>query len=100
MAKAARGLDSMIAILGRTVEPDADPEKGYYYRSDHFEFAKQGIPALDPKGGTTYLDRPAGYGKMNWISLAVVVGCTLVAFVLAARGYNPQAGAIRRVKRD
>ena len=36
---------------GRTVAPDADPEKGYYFRSDHFEFAKQGVPALDPKGG-------------------------------------------------
>ena len=38
---------------GRTVGPDAEPEKGYYYRSDHFEFAKQGVPALDPKSGRT-----------------------------------------------
>jgi len=30
---------------GRTVNPDPEPEKGYYYRSDHFEFAKQGVPA-------------------------------------------------------
>ena len=30
---------------GRTVGPDAEPEKGLYYRSDHFEFAKQGVPA-------------------------------------------------------
>ena len=29
---------------GRTVNPDPEPEKGYYYRSDHFEFAKQGCP--------------------------------------------------------
>jgi Zn-dependent M28 family amino/carboxypeptidase len=50
---------------GRTVTPDAEPEKGYYFRSDHFEFAKQGVPALDPKGGMTYLNRPADYGKQK-----------------------------------
>ena len=50
---------------GRTVEPDAEPEKGYYYRSDHFEFAKQGVPALDPEGGRDYIGKPAGYGKQK-----------------------------------
>jgi Zn-dependent M28 family amino/carboxypeptidase len=48
---------------GRTVGPDAEPEKGYYYRSDHFEFAKQGVPALDPKSGRQYIDKPADYAK-------------------------------------
>ena len=48
---------------GRTVIPDADPENGYYFRSDHFSFAKQGVPALEPKGGMSYLTRPADYGK-------------------------------------
>ena len=43
---------------GRTVGPDAEPEKGYYYRSDHFEFAKQGVPALDPKGGVNASTNP------------------------------------------
>lgn len=32
--------------VSRTVRPDPEPEKGYYYRSDHFSFAKQGIPSL------------------------------------------------------
>ncbi len=36
------------AEQGRTVHGDAEPEKGYYYRSDHFNFAKMGVPALDP----------------------------------------------------
>jgi Zn-dependent M28 family amino/carboxypeptidase len=36
---------------GRVVRPDAEPEKGYYYRSDHFSFAKQGVPAIDPGSG-------------------------------------------------
>src|SRR5262252_372473 len=31
---------------GRTLRPDTEPEKGFYYRSDHFNFAKQGVPAL------------------------------------------------------
>jgi Zn-dependent M28 family amino/carboxypeptidase len=48
---------------GRTVTGDAEPEKGFYYRSDHFEFAKQGVPALDPDSGIDYIGKPAGYGK-------------------------------------
>ena len=48
---------------GRTVGPDADPEKGYYFRSDHFEFAKQGVPALDPKGGRQYIGKSADFGQ-------------------------------------
>ena len=45
------------------------------------------------------LIRFAAYGKLDPLSLGVVVGCTIVAFLLAARGYDPQAGAIRTVKR-
>jgi Zn-dependent M28 family amino/carboxypeptidase len=48
---------------GRAVLPDADPEKGYYFRSDHFEFAKEGVPALDPKGGCDYIGKSADFGK-------------------------------------
>lgn len=50
------------ATQGRTVKPDAEPEKGFFYRSDHFEFAKQGVPALDPDSGTEYIGKPPGYG--------------------------------------
>lgn len=45
------------------------------------------------------LIRFAAYGQMNWISLAVVVGVTIVAFALAAFGYDPNRGAIRNIKR-
>ena len=48
---------------GRTVRPDPEPEKGSYYRSDHFNFAKQGVPALDPDEGVDYVGKPAGYGQ-------------------------------------
>ncbi|MGD0323934.1 MAG: M28 family metallopeptidase [Terriglobia bacterium] len=47
---------------GRAVNPDPEPEKGFYFRSDHFSFAKVGVPALDAEGGIDYLGRPAGWG--------------------------------------
>jgi Zn-dependent M28 family amino/carboxypeptidase len=43
---------------GRTLTPESTPEKGYYYRSDHFNFAKKGVPILYAGGGTT--DRTHG----------------------------------------
>src|SRR5262245_52978356 len=51
------------AEQGRVVHADAEPEKGFYYRSDHFNFAKQGVPALDPDGGVDYIGKPPDYGK-------------------------------------
>ncbi len=60
------GLDAVAAEvaarLGRTLAPDPEPEKGFYYRSDHFSFARVGIPAFYADPGVEYLDRPAGYG--------------------------------------
>ena len=50
------------AEQGRTVRPDPEPEKGFYFRSDHFNFAKQGVPALDPDAGIDYIGRPQGWG--------------------------------------
>jgi Zn-dependent M28 family amino/carboxypeptidase len=53
---------SLAAEQGRTVTPDPSPEKGRYYRSDHFEFAKVGVPAFYPKRGVDYADKPVGWG--------------------------------------
>jgi Zn-dependent M28 family amino/carboxypeptidase len=47
---------------GRTIKGDPEPEKGFYYRSDHFNFAKLGVPALDPDAGTEYVGKPPDYG--------------------------------------
>ncbi len=47
----------------RTLKPDAEPEKGYYYRSDHFNFAKKGVPAFDPGAGIDYLGKPADFSQ-------------------------------------
>ncbi len=60
-------LDDYVAAAakeqGRTVRGDPEPEKGFYYRSDHFNFAKQGVPALDPHEGIDYVGKPEGYGR-------------------------------------
>ena len=48
---------------GRHLAPDPEPEKGFYYRSDHFEFAKVGVPALYTDSGVEYIGKPAGYGE-------------------------------------
>jgi Zn-dependent M28 family amino/carboxypeptidase len=58
-------MQAAAAAQGRTVAPDPEPEKGSFYRSDHFEFAKQGVPALDPDSGTDYIGKPANYGKQK-----------------------------------
>lgn len=55
-------VEAVAAEQGRVVRPDAEPEKGFYYRSDHFNFAKQGVPALDPSSGVEYLGKPEGWG--------------------------------------
>lgn len=58
-------LAEALRTQNRRVEPDAEPEKGFYYRSDHFEFAKQGVPALYTDAGTAYIDKPEGYGQQK-----------------------------------
>jgi Zn-dependent M28 family amino/carboxypeptidase len=41
---------------GRVVRPDPEPEKGYYYRSDHFSLAKVGIPAVYVDQGIDHVE--------------------------------------------
>jgi Zn-dependent M28 family amino/carboxypeptidase len=47
----------------RKIGPDPMPEKGSYYRSDHFPFARKGVPAINAGGGVDFVGRPADYGK-------------------------------------
>ncbi len=49
----------------RVITADSSPEKGRFYRSDHFEFAKRGVPALYLKAGVDFVGRPAGFGKQK-----------------------------------
>jgi Zn-dependent M28 family amino/carboxypeptidase len=48
---------------GRTVVPEAFPDKGAYYRSDHFAFAKIGVPAAYIDAGTAVIGKPSGWGR-------------------------------------
>ena len=55
-------VDAAAHDQGRVVKPDQEPEKGFFYRSDHFNFAHEGVPAFDPEGGVDYIGRPEGWG--------------------------------------
>jgi len=65
----ASDLDDYLAAAaaeqGRTLIPDPEPEKGFYYRSDHFNFAKVGIPALYTDDGMTFIGKPEDYGRQK-----------------------------------
>jgi Zn-dependent M28 family amino/carboxypeptidase len=50
------------AAQGRRLRPDTQPEKGHYYRSDHFPFARAGVPALYCDSGVEFVGRPDGWG--------------------------------------
>jgi Zn-dependent M28 family amino/carboxypeptidase len=50
------------AHQGRTVKGDQFPDRGYYYRSDQFNFAKIGVPAFYFDSGTDFIGRPEGWG--------------------------------------
>jgi Zn-dependent M28 family amino/carboxypeptidase len=60
------GLDDVIreaaAAQGRVVKPDPMPEKGSYFRSDHFPFARKGVPSVHAGGGVEFVGKPPGYG--------------------------------------
>ena len=51
------------AKVNRVITPEVHPEAGYYYRSDHFNFAKAGIPALYIGSGVDVIGKESGYGK-------------------------------------
>jgi len=56
-------LQAAASAQGRKTTADSGPEKGRFFRSDHFEFAKLGVPALYLKAGVDYVGKPAGFGK-------------------------------------
>ena len=58
-------LTTLAATQGRVVKPDAESEKGYFYRSDHFEFAKKGVPALDLDSGMDFIGKPKEFGAQK-----------------------------------
>ena len=56
-------VETIAQLQGRTVTPDQFPDRGFFYRSDQFNFAKIGVPALYLDTGTDFIGKPAGWGK-------------------------------------
>ena len=56
-------VEGIAAEQGRVVKPDQFPDRGYFYRSDQFSFAKIGVPALYLDNGTDFVDRPVDWGR-------------------------------------
>jgi Zn-dependent M28 family amino/carboxypeptidase len=65
----ARGHSSLDDVLAecaqaqdRSVISDLEPEKGFFFRSDHLEFLRKGVPAIFFLGpGTDFIDKPADF---------------------------------------
>jgi len=65
-------VDHFAAEQGRTVKGDQFPDRGFFYRSDQFNFAKIGVPAFYPDNGTEFVGRPEGWGKEQlekWVTV-------------------------------
>jgi Zn-dependent M28 family amino/carboxypeptidase len=58
-------LEQALAASGRVMTPDAAPEAGYYYRSDHFSLAKRGVPMFYIDSGLDLLDGGVAAGKAH-----------------------------------
>jgi len=60
-------VDEIVTMIaeeqGRVVKPDQFSDKGYFYRSDQFSFAKIGVPAMYLDTGTDFVDRPPEWGR-------------------------------------
>jgi Zn-dependent M28 family amino/carboxypeptidase len=68
-------LDSTVRLAaaqqGRAYHDEDFPERGMFYRSDQFSFARIGVPALMVHAGTDYIDRPPGWGRTQveaWVA--------------------------------
>jgi Zn-dependent M28 family amino/carboxypeptidase len=54
--------ETVAAYQNRVVKPDQFPDRGHFYRSDQFNFAKIGVPAMYLDPGTEYIGQPEGWG--------------------------------------
>ncbi|WP_420471367.1 M28 family peptidase [Brevundimonas sp. FT23042] len=59
-------LEALAAPLGRYVSDDHQPEQGFYYRSDHFPFARMGVPAIMPWHGWDWVEGGREAGEAAW----------------------------------
>ena len=68
----------------RVLTEESAPEKGQFFRSDHFSFAKAGVPALYAKGGVDHIEKGREYG------IAVTDDYTAKRYHKAADNYDPE----------
>jgi Zn-dependent M28 family amino/carboxypeptidase len=52
--------------FGLAIQPDPRPEQGSYYRSDHFSFARAGIPSFSIREGNDFAGKPPGFGEQTF----------------------------------
>jgi Zn-dependent M28 family amino/carboxypeptidase len=63
MSELDRYLADAAGAQDRAIRPDPEPEKGFYYRSDHFNFAKVGVPALYTDAGIDHVEGGEEFGR-------------------------------------
>lgn len=56
-------LEKGAADQNRVLVPNPEPEKGFFYRSDHFQLVKQGVPMIYANSGTDFIGRNEDFGK-------------------------------------
>jgi len=59
-------LAAMLRPEGIRVMPKDHPERGHFYRSDHFSLAKSGVPAVSIESGMDFVGKPKGWGEQWW----------------------------------
>jgi Zn-dependent M28 family amino/carboxypeptidase len=59
-------VEAVAKEMGLRVSPDARPEQGSFYRSDHFPFAKAGVPSISLKEGNDYVGRSKDWGEQQF----------------------------------
>ena len=59
-------VDAIARERGVRVSPDPRPEQGSFYRSDHFPFAKVGVPSISLKEGDDYVGHPKDWGEKKF----------------------------------
>ncbi|HEY0684312.1 MAG TPA: M20/M25/M40 family metallo-hydrolase [Steroidobacter sp.] len=58
-------VNAIAKLQDRVVTADQFPDRGFFYRSDQFNFAKIGVPALYLDTGTDFVGKPADWGKQQ-----------------------------------
>ena len=59
-------VDQLARERGLRISPDPRPEQGSFYRSDHFPFAKVGVPSISLKEGNDYIGHDQAWGEKKF----------------------------------